>query len=250
MRAKYFAYIVLAIVFQAIAIFSIFYFDISSNWGNNIISLSALFLPFVAYLLACYHAFARWSRAKRLIIFAPSAIVVAAVGWFFFSLLWFSMSFGGWPWEYSLPSEKQVRDRFESHQADYFRLVALLQKDPSLANTDSGGITDTSGPHAQVVAEYKGLIHKIRTKFVTLREDGSIEFALAGYGSAISSDCDMGVRYSPKDHRGNVSAEWTQTIVTSLDGAKLPQENGDVATGLYVIPIQPEWFVYRLEIQD
>ena len=85
MRAKYFAYIALAIVFQAMAIFSVFYFDISSNWGNNIISLSALLLPFVAYLLACYYAFARWSRVKRLIIFAPSAIPIEPE-WFIYRL--------------------------------------------------------------------------------------------------------------------------------------------------------------------
>jgi len=35
MRAKYFAYIALAIVFQAMAIFSAFYFDISSNLGQQ-----------------------------------------------------------------------------------------------------------------------------------------------------------------------------------------------------------------------
>jgi len=39
-------------------------------------------------------------------------------------------------------------------------------------------------------------------------------------------------------------------VVTSLDSAKLPQEKGAVASGLYVVPIEPEWFIYRFEYQE
>jgi hypothetical protein len=56
--------------------------------------------------------------------------------------------------------------------------------------------------------------------------------------------------YYPKDHKAGSSAEGAQTVVTSLDSAKLPQEKGNVASGLYVVPIEPEWFVYRYEYQE
>jgi hypothetical protein len=39
-------------------------------------------------------------------------------------------------------------------------------------------------------------------------------------------------------------------LVNSLDSATLPKEKGMVATGLYVMPIEPNWFVYRLEYQE
>jgi len=100
-----------------------------------------------------------------------------------------------------------------------------------------------------MITEYKGLIHKAGIKFVFPREDGSIEFAFGGYGSAISSDAFMGMRYLPKNHKTEIQPNWP-AVVASLDSAKLPQENGEVATGLYVIPIEPEWFIYRLEIQE
>jgi hypothetical protein len=91
---------------------------------------------------------------------------------------------------------------------------------------------------------------KIGAKHATIREDGSMEFALWGDGCAICDDSYMGVRYYPKDHKVDSSVEWTQTVVTSLDSAKLPQEKGAVATGLYVVPIEPEWFIYRFEYRE
>jgi hypothetical protein len=31
---------------------------------------------------------------------------------------------------------------------------------------------------------------------------------------------------------------------------QLPKEKGQVATGLYVVPIEPHWYVYRSEYQE
>lgn len=91
---------------------------------------------------------------------------------------------------------------------------------------------------------------KIGARNVIIGEDGSIEFALWGDGCAICSDSYMGVLYYPKDHKVDSSGERAQTVVTSLDSAKLPHEKGAVATGLYVVPIEPEWFIYRDEYQE
>jgi hypothetical protein len=41
-----------------------------------------------------------------------------------------------------------------------------------------------------------------------------------------------------------------QNVVLKAGSSKLPQENGSVATGLYVVEISPDWFVYRFEYQE
>jgi hypothetical protein len=158
--------------------------------------------------------------------------LIAVVGWF----LWT---------EYRLPppSEQQVRQQFENHKTDYFRLVALLRKYPSAKYVGDNDNT-----------EYQTLARKIGIKDVTIREDGSMEFALWGYGGTIEDDSYMGVRYFPKDHKVASSVGYPgwpeQTVVVSLDSAKLPQERGSVASGLYVVAIEPEWFIYRFEYRE
>jgi hypothetical protein len=160
---------------------------------------------------------------------------------------------GAWSWakwEYHLPSEQRVRQQFESHKADYIRFVTLLQKDPSASYISSDGKVDIDGIHSRFVPDYQDLAHKIGAKFVTVGEDGSIEFALWGFGCAICSDSYMGVRYVPDHPQAVTHPGWTQTVVASLDSTKLPQVNGSIASGLYVVPIEPDWFIYRLEIQE
>jgi hypothetical protein len=152
-------------------------------------------------------------------------------------------------WEYRLPPEQLVRQQFESHRTDYIRFATLLRKDRSAKYVGSDGKVDIDGIHGRLVPEYRDLVHKIGAKFVIIREDGSMEFALWGNGGPIMSDSYMGVRYSPKDHTAD-SAGWKQTVVASLASAKLPQEHGSVATGLFVVAIEPEWFIYRFEYQE
>ena len=159
---------------------------------------------------------------------------------------------GAWSWlrwEYHLPSEQRVRRQFERHRADYIRMVALLQKDPSAKYIRNDGKVDVDGIHSRLVPEYRDLIRKIGAKFIIVREDGSMEFTLGGAGGPISSDSYIGVRYFPKNPTGSPPG-WTQTVVTSLDSTKLPQENGSVATGLYVVAMEPEWFIFRFEYQE
>jgi hypothetical protein len=161
--------------------------------------------------------------------------------------------FGLWWWimpDYSLPPEQRVVQQFETNRTDYIRFVALLREDQSVRYVGGDGKVDIDGKHGRVVPEYRELIRKIGAKDVIVREDGAMEFALWGHGCAVCSDSYMGVRYYPKDHKADSSVEGTQTVVTSLESAKLPQEKGAVASGLYVVPIEPEWFVYRYEYQE
>jgi hypothetical protein len=160
---------------------------------------------------------------------------------------------GNWSWvqwEYHLPSEQWVHDQFEGHKTDYIRFVTLLQKDPAATFIHSDGKVAIDGIHTRFVPDYRDLIRKIKVKDVIVREDGSIEFTLGGFGCVVCDDSYMGVRYVPNELKKVSNPGWTQTVVTSLDSTKLPQENGAVASGLYVIPIEPNWFVYRLEIQE
>jgi hypothetical protein len=60
----------------------------------------------------------------------------------------------------------------------------------------------------------------------------------------------MGVRYFQNLQNKDSHHGWTQQVVDSLESAKLPQERESVASGLYVVPIEPDWFIYRLEIQE
>ena len=152
-------------------------------------------------------------------------------------------------YEDRLPTEQRVRREFENNRADYIQFVTLLQRDQSARSVDDGGRVAIDGVHSRLVPEYRNLIRKIRAKDVTIREDGSIEFALYGSGCAICSDSFIGVRYVPKV-RASARGGWEQTVVASLETAKLPQEKGAVATGLYVVPIEPQWFIYRFEYQE
>lgn len=151
-------------------------------------------------------------------------------------------------WQYHLPDEAVVHEQFKNHRADFIQLAALLRKDPAVQFIDHNGVVGSNGFHGRTVLEYRDLIHKIGIKNVLVRGDGSMEFTLWGNGGPIMSDSYMGVRYYPADHKS--SAGWMQTLVASLDSEKLPQENGAVASGLYVVPIEPEWYVYRFEYQE
>ena len=153
-------------------------------------------------------------------------------------------------YEYHLPPEQRVRQEFENSRADYIQFVTLLQRDQSAHSIDDGGRVGIDGGHSRLVPEYRNLIRKIGAKNVKIGEDGSIEFSLYGFGCAICSDSYMGVLYVPKHRRTDARPGWEQIVVTSLDNAKLPQEHGAVTTGLYVVPIEPEWFIFRDEYQE
>ena len=161
--------------------------------------------------------------------------------------IWFYHEFRG---ELHRPSEAEVREQFARHKSDYLAFVTLIEKDPSVTYIGGDGIVGMGGEPQRLVPAYRDLIHKIDACEVLVREDGSIEFCLGGLGTlAIGPESSAGVRYVP-EHPRPVQPGWTQTIITSLEDSKLPQENHAVATGLYVVPIEPHWFVYRLEIPD
>jgi hypothetical protein len=86
---------------------------------------------------------------------------------------------------YYLPPQQRVVQQFESNRADYIRFVDLLRKDPSVRSVGGNGKVDVDGMHRRLVPEYRDLMGKIGAKYVIVRENGSMEFALWGDGCAI-----------------------------------------------------------------
>jgi hypothetical protein len=149
-----------------------------------------------------------------------------------------------------LPSEQTARQQFASHKADYARFVSLLRDDPGEQFIGNDGVARDYNGRSRFVPEYRTLMEKIGVKSVLIREDGSVEFELWGFGCAICSDSYMGVRYLPLHHDLRARPGWTAELVRSLDDKELPRERGSIADGLYVVQIEPEWFIYRLEYQE
>jgi hypothetical protein len=58
------------------------------------------------------------------------------------------------------------------------------------------------------------------------------------------------MRYLPADGKTQPGGGWVPKLVRSLDSENLPKERGAVADGLYVVQLEPEWYIYRLEISD
>jgi hypothetical protein len=170
---------------------------------------------------------------------AVSLLLIAVIG-----------SFAWLRWEQHLPSEQLARQQFVGHRTDYIHFASLLRQDTAARFISSDGSVDVYTNHARVVPEYRDLMRRIGAKDVIVREDGSMEFALWGFGCAICSDSYMGIRYFPVQSRPAGRPGWVQILVSSLDGKALPQENGSIADGLYVVQLEPEWFIYRFEYRE
>jgi hypothetical protein len=100
------------------------------------------------------------------------------------------------------------------------------------------------------VPEYRELIKRIGVRSVLVRKDGAIDFELWGSGGTIISDSYKGIRFSGASSVGVARGGWRPIAVTSLEDDKLPKENGRVATGYYILPIEDNWSVYRFEYQE
>ena len=158
--------------------------------------------------------------------------------------------FIGMRWEAHLPSEQTARQQFVGHRIDYVRFASLLQQDPGVRFIGADGMVGAYTSQARIVPEYRDLMRKIGAKGVLVRDDGSIEFTLWGFGCAICSDSFMGIRYLSVNHRPQERSGWVPNLVSSLDSRNLPHANGSVEDGLYIVRLEPEWFIYRLEYHE
>jgi hypothetical protein len=152
--------------------------------------------------------------------------------------------------EQRLPSDLIARQQFNSHRSEYIRFVTLLGQHPRARFIGSDGTTKTDAGDSQVIPEYRELIRSIGAKFVEVGDDGSIEFTVWGFGCAICSDSYMGVKYFPADYNASTRSGWVPKLVKSLDSNELPRAKGSVADGLYLVQLEHEWYIYRLEYRE
>lgn len=177
----------------------------------------------------------------------PLYIGLSAVSLLLLSAVGFSAWMSSEP---RLPSEQTARQQFAIHQTDYARLASLLCKVPRDQIIGNSGTAPDQGAIVRLAPEYRELMQRIGAKFVDVRHDGSVEFALWGSGCAICSDSYMGVLYRPLQSEVRTHAEWTSKMVKSFDDKNLRHKRGSVADGLYVVKIEPEWFIYRFEYHE
>ena len=153
-------------------------------------------------------------------------------------------------WEQHLPSDQEARRQFDSRRTEYIRFASRLRQDLQVGIIGSDGIVSGATKHAGPIAEYRDIMRSLGAKQIIVGEDGSVEFVLWGFGCAICSDSYKGLRYAPVDFKADARRGWMPKLVNSLDGNNLPQANGSVDDGLYVVQIEPEWFIYRLEYHE
>ncbi len=149
-----------------------------------------------------------------------------------------------------LPSEQTARQQFLSHRAGYARLVSLLRQVPGDQTIGDDGKALDHGRTSDLVPEYRELMKEVGAQFAVVGGDRSVEFALWGSGCAICSDSYMGVLYVPAQRGLRGHPGWTPKLVKSLDDSNLPREGGSVADGLYVVQVEPHWFIYRFEYHE
>lgn len=170
---------------------------------------------------------------------APAMLILVLLA---FGLL---LVFGGS--SYTAPGEAEVRKQFEEHKPAYARFVALLHQDPSARFIDCYGDVGIDRDHKRVVPAYRRLLRDIDAKFVTVWRDGSIHFTLAVNGGSIASMSYVGVRYVPRSYCEEAIPRrtFTPVLVDSLDVAqKKLWDRPSKAEELYVVPIEPRWFVF------
>lgn len=157
--------------------------------------------------------------------------------------------FGYVQWQYHVPDEHRARDLFEAHRTEFLQLARLLKTDGHYEYVVADKWFDKNLKSSPLSLERRRLFKSLGAKFVIVRDDGAIDFAIWGFGGAIISDRYLGIRYQPRDFKG-FQAGWGPIAVKTLRGSELPQDKGSVASGLYEMELEPEWFIYRLEYQE
>jgi hypothetical protein len=153
-------------------------------------------------------------------------------------------------WEYHLPSDEKARHQFDDHRTEFIRFASMLRQDSRPRVIDGSGVDNAFEKDARVVPEYSDLMRSIGAKAVYVRPDGSIEFQLWGFGCAPCADSFKGLRFQPMGGHPQYPYGGAPILVSSLKDESLPKNKGTVADGLYVVPLDREWSIYRLEISD
>ena len=154
---------------------------------------------------------------------------------------WYSMPIRGY-----LPSDRQARVVFDQRRTSFDRAAEVLQKEKCVGVIASDGTS--SNPMCSIpVAIRRALVQETGAKTIVLGDDGSMEFALWGTGCAICSDSYKGFLYLPTGARPGQVRGWVPAFAISLEDDALPKANGKVSDGLYLLPIDSEWAIFRIK---
>jgi hypothetical protein len=90
MRSTHFIRLALIVIWQAVMVACLIYFDSSTShrWILSVIAVAALLLPFIGYIAAIYDAplFAKWPRVLKAGVFTLSSFVFTIGGYLMFFL--------------------------------------------------------------------------------------------------------------------------------------------------------------------
>jgi hypothetical protein len=155
-------------------------------------------------------------------------------------------------WQYHLPSDQSARQYFQDHRTDFVRFAELLEKDTVPRRIAPTGLVELLVPPASRIPNpnYRELMSNIGAREVFVRPNGTIEFELWGFGCAPCTDSYKGMLYVPANRRSIANDPWGPISVNSLNDASLPKQNGTIADGVYVVPLESKWFIYRAQLSD
>jgi hypothetical protein len=155
-------------------------------------------------------------------------------------------------WLYHLPSDQSARQHFQDNRADFIRFAELLEKDTVPKRITPNGLVELLVPPASHIQNpsYQELMSNIGAKEVFVRPNGTIEFELWGFGCAPCTDSFKGMLYVPASRRSIANDPWVPISVNSLNDESLPKQNGAIADGVYVLPLESKWFIYRAQLGD
>jgi hypothetical protein len=155
-------------------------------------------------------------------------------------------------WQYHLPSDQSAHDYFRNHRAEFILFAELLAKDPVPKRITPSGVVELLVPPASrmTIPGYQELMSSTGAREVFVRPNGTVEFELWGFGCAPCTDSFKGMLYVPASGRPIANEPWPPISVNSLNDESLPKQNGAIADGMYVIPVEPKWFIYRAQIGD
>ena len=152
-------------------------------------------------------------------------------------------------WAYYLPSQDRVLARYTQNRVEFRALVQELLKAHESGYIGPNGDVNLDGINSRHVPSYALAEKKLGLKFITIGDSG-IEFVMYGNGGAIADDSYMGIAYRPKNGIGKGNPGWKSTLAASLDDKDLPKEKREIETGFYVVPIEGDWYLYRLEYRE
>jgi len=191
--------------------------------------------------------------AKLLSWLPKSAVgwsIAVAVG--FIAIGAFPVAYAHWPFNW--PSDVVCAELFNTHRADFLKLVDMVHEDRVSGAIPSGPVridpswgdprsrdSETKKMSESRFAEYVRLFDKLGLRYgLTIGDKDEVKFDIACVGVLAIGKCSYkGITYKP-------NTGYFQ-VVESLEDDKLPKSGNSVIPGYYLKLIRSDWYIYRVE---